>query len=58
VYYTVLGGAEQRPGPAIFTALLSGAGFVLVALALAVLDLVRAGGRRVSAHPVAEAFGE
>jgi len=58
VYYTVLGGAEQRPGPAIFTALLSGASFVLVALALAVLDLVRAGGRRVSAHPVAEAFGE
>jgi EmrB/QacA subfamily drug resistance transporter len=58
VYYTVLGVAGQRPGTAIFTALLFAVGFVLVALAIAVLELVRGGDRRVRPEPVHEALGE
>jgi uncharacterized membrane protein len=59
VYYTVLGAAGgQQPGTAVFAALLFAVGFVLVALALAVLELVRAGDRRIPTRPVHEALGE
>jgi hypothetical protein len=58
VYYTVLGLPGRTPGSAIFVALLCAVGFVLIALVLAVVELVRIGDRRMIRHGVVEAPGE
>jgi len=58
VYYTVLGVPGRTAGSAIFVALLCAVGFVLIALVLAVVELVRIGDRRMIRRPVPEAAGE
>jgi len=60
VYYTALGVTGHRPGSAVFAALLCAAGFVLVALVIAVVDLIRTGDRaRVAIpRPAPEAHGQ
>jgi EmrB/QacA subfamily drug resistance transporter len=58
VYYTVLGLPGRTAGSAIFVALLCAVGFVLIALVLAVVELVRIGDRRMIRRPVPEAAGE
>jgi EmrB/QacA subfamily drug resistance transporter len=58
VYYTVLGLPGATAGSAIFVALLCAVVFVLIALVIAVVELVRIGDRRMVRHPVPEAAGE
>jgi MFS family permease len=53
VYYTVLGLPGRTAGSAIFVALLCAVGFVLIALVIAVVELVRIGDRRMIRRPVA-----
>jgi MFS family permease len=60
VYYTALGVTGHRAGTAVFAALLCAVGFVLVALVIAVVDLIRTGDRvRVATpRPAPEALGD
>jgi EmrB/QacA subfamily drug resistance transporter len=60
VYYTALGVTGHRAGSAVFAALLCAVGFVLVALVIAVVDLIRTGDRvRVATpRPAPEALGD
>jgi MFS family permease len=51
VYYTALGVTGHRAGTAVFAALLCAVGFVLVALVIAVVDLIRTGDRVRVATP-------
>jgi EmrB/QacA subfamily drug resistance transporter len=60
VYYTALGVTGHRPGSAVFAALLCAVGFVLAALVIAVVDLIRTGDRVRGAtlRPAPEALGD
>ena len=59
-YYTALGVTGHRPGSAVFAALLCAVGFVLVALVIAVVDLIRTGDRAlvVTPRPAPEVLGD